>query len=75
MTVTLTIEQLRFYQASLDKWVLDAMKSEAIMNASSFLDPVDFKMSSNPLARLHGIAEKWMKDNPMPKLVPKELEA
>lgn len=73
MTITLTIEQLRAYQNEMEAWTRGAMAAEAVKNANVHAE--DIRFSSSPLAGLRVITEKWMAEHPMPKLVPKELEA
>jgi uncharacterized HAD superfamily protein len=73
MTVTLTIEQLRFYQDSLEKWTKDAMLAEHVARQ------VDVHgiggIRSDRFDHFRKESEAWLEKNPMPKLVPKELEA
>lgn len=74
MTISLTVEELREYQTRMEDWTSKAMQSEALVKAASTCER-DMRFSSSPLQRLHAEAKKWMDENPMPKLVPKELEA
>ncbi len=74
MTVTLTVEQLRAYQKSMEEWALNNAYAEALSGAITTLthDPLNTR---NKFEMIRSAAKEWLDKNPMPKLCPPELEA
>lgn len=76
MTITITIEELRQYQDAVTAWAEVALVSAAVIKAAQTINAGDTQSDSwRRLSNLQSQAKKWIAENPMPKFVPKEMEA
>lgn len=69
MTITTTVEELREYQAAMQKWVT-RHNTEVLRILPSTMDHMTGTMRDSGFAWMATEMNKWIAANPMPKLIP-----
>lgn len=72
MTITLTTEELLDYQKRMERWASSMYATEVVERASQSLPQWD--RFSSPWEAVKAKLQEDLKKNPMPKLIPKEIE-